>query len=545
MLLFQFPNVHLWRIGLILFLSALPSTLGRSDPSPVALRITQDSPLTPFLTPEVTPIARESAPESTSSNRETGNKISFRQKNRNAFTVSLTPGATPPRNAWIRTASADKELGSTDEGSSAFFLQNLLSRYQENSGNFAKLPQRERAALHAFYDMNQYELLWTSPQGWTGQAQQLITTLRDASREGLKPSDYNVPSLSPGASLEDMAKAEIGLSAALVSYARDARGARFNTMGISRHLASPVLALPSVEEVLSKLHNSGDGPQILADYNPTAIPLYRQLRQALANVRSTTQKRQEPSCVSSPKDKKKCIPQKVNKASARTRAEGKILANMERLRWLPPHLGTFYVMVNVPTFNASIISQDQQVLASRVVIGKLATRTPLLSSQISSIIVNPTWYVPASIAREITHRRGYRMRQSKHGLLLTQPPGERNALGRLKLIFSSPYGIYMHDTPVRHLFSAPTRAFSHGCIRLDDPIHFAASLLAHSTSSSEEKAYKRLSQLIGTKRESSVAFPHHVPIYVTYITVRMDGPDVVLLGDIYGYDGIMIPRLLS
>jgi murein L,D-transpeptidase YcbB/YkuD len=101
----------------------------------------------------------------------------------------------------------------------------------------------------------------------------------------------------------------------------------------------------------------------------------------------------------------------------------------------------------------------------------------------------------------------------------------------------------MHDTPGRHLFSAPARAFSHGCIRLDDPVHFASSILAYSTSVSEEMSYKKLSRLIGTRRESSVALPNHVSIYVTYITVRIDGPDVVLLGDVYGYDTIMMSRL--
>ncbi len=553
MLFFQHTIAHLRATSLTFVLSIIPLSVGYSAPhTALALRTTHDSTLTPSIEPQASqpPMALKPSLDSTHELR----KGFSREKRRHPLAISLTPGVTPPKGPEDNSASSHSTVRDLQEASPEFFLQGVLYDYTENNGeDLPKLPQKERLALYAFYDIGGYKLLWATKNGWSPKAQELIAILKDASKEGLRAGDYKVPLLNPGTSSEDIARADVVFSTALIRYARDAQGARFQNMGISPQRASPDRTLPSVYEVLSSLQNSANAEQTLINYNPTTLPLYRELKQALAKVRSASlRKIEEPLCTPPSKDKKKCRIKSPKHSSESRRAEGKILANMERLRWLPPDLGPFYVMVNIPTFNATIMDNHSPVRTSRVIVGKQRTQTPLVSSRISSVVVNPTWFVPASIAREImpnvgrhSQIRGYRVRWSKQGLLISQPPGERNALGRLKLIFETPYGIYMHDTPSRHLFASGTRAFSHGCIRLDDPVQFAASLLAYSTSINRETSYGKLSKLIATKRESSIFFPKQIPIYVTYITIKVDGGDVVLLQDIYGYDNIMIPRLLS
>ena len=159
-----------------------------------------------------------------------------------------------------------------------------------------------------------------------------------------------------------------------------------------------------------------------------------------------------------------------------------IRANMERWRWMPRNLGARHVIVNVPAFTAALWSRtagsSPATAPSSARGGRRRRSSP---RRITAVTINPWWNVPQSIIRE--NGRPVRRRLSGHphregGISVRQPPGPRNALGRLKIEMPNEHAIYLHDTPAQALFGRPVRAFSHGCIRTQNVRDFAALLLA-------------------------------------------------------------------
>ena len=168
-----------------------------------------------------------------------------------------------------------------------------------------------------------------------------------------------------------------------------------------------------------------------------------------------------------------------------------IIANMERWRWLPHDLGKTYVMVNIPDFTLRVVSNDSMVWTTRIVTGKPGRMaTPLLSETMKYITVNPTWNVPPSIINNeylpalqqdptVLERMGLKLEQNRDGTVhIYQPPGERNALGRIRFNFPNKFLVYQHDTPDKNLFAHETRAYSHGCMRVQNPDKYAEVLLS-------------------------------------------------------------------
>jgi murein L,D-transpeptidase YcbB/YkuD len=158
------------------------------------------------------------------------------------------------------------------------------------------------------------------------------------------------------------------------------------------------------------------------------------------------------------------------------------------------------------------------------------------------LIVNPSWNVPQSIIRKemlprlgqdpsYLQRLGYQVRRI-HGLLFVrQLPGERNALGRIKFMFPNDYSVYLHDTPSRALFGAAQRAFSHGCVRVDQPFSFAEAVLGRDNGWSAE----RVKRMIGGG-ERYVYLPKPLPVHIEYFTAFVDESGrLQLRDDIYGY----------
>ena len=150
--------------------------------------------------------------------------------------------------------------------------------------------------------------------------------------------------------------------------------------------------------------------------------------------------------------------------------------NLERWRWMPQSLGQDYVLANVARFEVGLWRRGEEVKAWPTVVGKASTPTPTFASEIVSVTFNPWWEVPPSIVREggISGRRGYV--QTKSGRF-RQPPGPRNALGKVKVEMPNAHAVFLHDTPSRGLFTAAYRAYSHGCVRVGDAVGFAAALL--------------------------------------------------------------------
>ena len=208
-----------------------------------------------------------------------------------------------------------------------------------------------------------------------------------------------------------------------------------------------------------------------------------------------------------------------------------ILANMERWRWLPREVGTAYVMVNIPDYTLTVVNDGKPVWSTRIVVGQPGKHaTPLLAETMKYITFNPTWNVPPSIirneylpalARDPTAlaRIGLRIgRNSDGSIRIYQPPSDRNALGRVRFNFSNQFLVYQHDTPDKYLFSKPVRAYSHGCMRVENPDKYAETLL--SISQPEERyTVQRLHSLYG-RGERNINLKTPIPVYLTYQTVH-------------------------
>ena len=234
-----------------------------------------------------------------------------------------------------------------------------------------------------------------------------------------------------------------------------------------------------------------------------------------------------------------------------------VLVNMERLRWLPrqlgvPSLGNAYVILNIPDFTLKVMQNDAQVWTTRVVTGKPGKHaTPMLTETMKYITVNPTWNVPPSIIYNeylpalqqdptVLQRMGLRLERNRDGSIhISQPPGEGNALGRIRFNFPNKFLVYQHDTPDKHLFSRDERAFSHGCMRVQNPDQYAATLL-NITMPNERYTPERIRGMYG-RSEIDLKFPTPIPVNITYQTAFVDDAGKLQFRkDIYGRDAVMI-----
>ncbi|MCS3729305.1 murein L,D-transpeptidase YcbB/YkuD [Bradyrhizobium betae] len=234
-----------------------------------------------------------------------------------------------------------------------------------------------------------------------------------------------------------------------------------------------------------------------------------------------------------------------------------VLVNMERWRWLPrdlgvPSLGDAYVILNIPDYTLKVMQRGQQVWTTRVVTGKPGTHaTPLLTETMKYITVNPTWNVPPSIVYNeylpalqqdptVLQRMGLKLEQNRDGSVhISQPPGEANALGRIRFNFPNKFLVYQHDTPDKNLFARDDRAFSHGCMRVQNPDQYA-SVLLNIALPNEKYTPERVRSMYG-KSEIDLKFPTPIPVNITYQTAFVDdGGKLQFRKDVYGRDATMI-----
>ncbi|WP_375172821.1 murein L,D-transpeptidase [Pseudooceanicola sp.] len=239
-----------------------------------------------------------------------------------------------------------------------------------------------------------------------------------------------------------------------------------------------------------------------------------------------------------------------------------VIVAMERERWINRDLGDRHVVVNLTDFRARIMDQGKVYFETRAVVGKnlVTHRTPEFSDVMEHMIINPTWNVPRSIAvseylpalKRNPHANGHLRIIDARGRVvnraeadfsgytatnfpfdLKQPPSSRNALGLVKFMFPNSNNIYLHDTPAKSLFARDVRAFSHGCIRLNDPFDFAYALLAWQTDDPEGLFKKHLN----TGRETQVDLANPLPVHLIYRTaVGQPKGHMSYRRDVYGRD---------
>ncbi len=247
-----------------------------------------------------------------------------------------------------------------------------------------------------------------------------------------------------------------------------------------------------------------------------------------------------------------------------------IRVNLERQRsWKRP-AGGDYLLVNVPAFTAYVYQKDRLSWATKVIVGDIEDETPEFESKLTTVVFNPTWSVPYSIASEellpeirrdpaFLARGNYRVvdrdggsvdpdsvdwsviRRSTFPYTLVQQAGPGNELGQVKFLFPNRYSVCMHDTPGKALFERERRAFSHGCIRVDEPLRLAEVLLGRDGWTRAD-----IDARLRSGHTSTVALEQPWPISLLYWTVDVaaDGT-LVFYDDLYGRDAAVLNTLIE
>lgn len=221
----------------------------------------------------------------------------------------------------------------------------------------------------------------------------------------------------------------------------------------------------------------------------------------------------------------------------------KIQLNMERMRWLTRNLGQRHVLVNQAAYMAEMMDNGRKIHQMRVIVGKPKHPTPLFSDEMETVVFNPYWNVPRSIIGaemmprlyndpgyldrkgfEVIDRRGKKISSynvnwwSYSGKTLPynvrQPPSRGNALGEIKFLFPNKHAVYMHDTPKRNLFASSQRAYSHGCVRIQDPRKFAQIVLGWSAN--------KVNGAVEAGENRPVQLTRKIPVHMTYFTMWPD-----------------------
>ncbi len=483
------------------------------------------------------------------------------------------------------------------------------------SAKASKYFQRksERVAVENFYSGRSFAPLWTQGGQLTDRAKGVIDRLKAADKDGLEVADYPVPDFSAAKTPDELADAELKLTASMLDYARQAQSGRVHWSRVSADIAYPEHPVDPAE-VLVNISTARDVSAALQSYNPPQ-PLYRALRAKLAELRGDTENpppkidegatlkftpasgKKHKTAEVAPEDPRvptlrvrlgiantsddhydQTVADAVRKfqnnagldgtgvlnnqtvkalnSPKRDRQIETVLLNMERWRWLPrnlgePKLNNAYVILNIPDYTLKVMQGGKQVWTTKVVTGKPGIHaTPLLSETMKFITVNPTWNVPPSIIQNeylpalaqdptVLERMGLRLETARDGTVhISQPPGDGNALGRLRFNFPNKFLVYQHDTPDKYLFAKDERAYSHGCMRVQYPDQYAEVLLG-ITDPQDHYTVARIHSMYGAAEEN-INFPTPIPVHITYQTAFVDDSGKLeIRKDIYGRDGIL------
>ncbi len=391
--------------------------------------------------------------------------------------------------------------------------------------------KKERAAAEAFYQSRNYAPLWVDKGLENARATSAIARLKNADADGLEASDYKTPNFA-GLTGDALAEADLKLTQAVLTYARHVQAGRFAYTRVSRNIELPQAA-PEPADVLSMMTAATDAGKALDTFSPQNEG-YQKLKAMLAELRGSSG---------------------AKKGDASRQIET-IIANMERWRWYPRDLGSAHVIVNQPDFTLKVMHDGAQVWTTRIVIGKPSMPTPLLSETMKFITVNPTWHVPPSIVHNeylpalaqdptVLSRMGLRVSYSGGGVSIWQPPGANNALGRIRFNFPNRFLVYQHDTPDKYYFAHEVRAYSHGCMRVQDPAKYAEVLL-NIARPQEHWTAERITRMFGHGEQDIQLQPTPIWVHLTYQTAFVDNHGKLQMRrDIYNLDGRTLAAIRS
>jgi murein L,D-transpeptidase YcbB/YkuD len=415
--------------------------------------------------------------------------------------------------------------------------------------------EHDRAGVLAFYQARNFAPLWIASGKPGPRAEQARAFLQGVGADGLNPADYPTPSFSD-TDPQKLAANELTLTNSVITFTRHASVGRVAYTRVSAAIYFDQKA-PAAPDVLGKIAESKDARAALDSFNPQS-PQYKALKAELAAIhggKSTTIVDSETVKGPAKDGKVKKHHEAKTDAAPKSPNTDTIVANMERWRWMPHDLGPTYVMVNIPDYTLKVVQDGKTVWSTKIVVGKPGSHaTPLLTETMKYITVNPTWNVPPSIIRNeylpalardpgALARIGLQVgRNSDGSIRIFQPPGERNALGRIRFNFPNKFLVYQHDTPDKHLFNQTTRAYSHGCMRVQYPDQYAEVLLG-VTQPDEHYTAAKIRSMYG-HGERTLTFKHPIPVYITYQTAFADGSGKFQTrSDVYGLDRDVLREL--
>jgi murein L,D-transpeptidase YcbB/YkuD len=433
---------------------------------------------------------------------------------------AATAGTAPnPTTATEQTAAPDP-MASLDPADRmiAEKIRDLLAAKSDRI--FAS--KKERTAVEAFYQNRNFAPLWLDKGMENERSRSAIARLKNADSDGLEVRDYRTPNFtipsSAGPGADALAEAELKLTQTVLTYARHVQAGRFPHNRVSRNIEL-AQAPPEPAEVLNRIADAADAGKALDAFSPQHEP-YRKLKAMLAEMRG------KPGAA-----------QQIDT----------IIANMERWRWYPRDLGKAHVLVNQPDFTLKVMHNGAQVWTTRIVIGKPSMQTPLLSETMKAVTINPTWNVPPSIVHNeylpalaqdptVLARMGLRVSYSGGGVHISQPPGEGNALGRIRFNFPNRFLVYQHDTPDKHMFGHDVRAYSHGCMRVQDPAKYAEVLFSIARPD-EPWTAEKVKSMFGTAEQDIQLQPAQIWVHLTYQSAFVDDAGKLQIRrDVYGLD---------
>ena len=372
--------------------------------------------------------------------------------------------------------------------------------------------------LRRFYADHGFEPIWTTRQA---QADSLVNAVLRAGDHGLAPELFHANLLRQTATLPPLDR-ELLVSDAFLSYADAlARGA----MPVERRTDDEVLTPEPIDvsAALDAAIGSPDPAAVIEALAPTT-PTYQALRQVLQRYRSGT-------------------PAGDKGTTNRLR---EIEVNLERQRWLPRQLPAERVWVNAADAQLVFYRADRPVFSTRVIVGQDDRRnqTPEFRVTMDEILFNPPWNIPEDIATEeiLPKTSSDPNYLAKHNMVmlpdggLQQLPGPNAGLGQLKFEMENRFGVYLHDTPSKNLFSRDNRRISHGCIRVQNPRELAALLM--------QQPIDTINQAIATGGTTRRNLPAPVPVFVVYQTAYVDSDGTLQFRpDVYNRDAEIWPHL--
>jgi murein L,D-transpeptidase YcbB/YkuD len=501
-----------------------------------------------------------------------------------AVAAPATPAAAPPAAAEAPVLTLDQRVAEK--------IHEMLG------GRIERILGKNKAAVEAFYTARNFAPIWVDNGAESARAKATTTYLAGVGADGLDPGDYPVLSFA-NADAGVLAEAEMKFTATVLTYARHAQIGRVHYSRVSSDIYYDLVP-PEPGAVLGKLADAADVAAALDSFNPPHAG-YKALKEKLAEVRSRTG---EPghARISSGKTLKPGMedprvptlrerlgvagdgavydktlsdavkafqrqhdlgatgfltPSTIDALNGprRDRDADVIIANMERWRWLPRDLGRAYVMVNVPDYSLRLMDHGAMVWTTRIVAGQPGEKaTPLLSETMKYITINPTWNVPPSIINNeylpalaqdptVLDRMGLKLEHNRDGSVhIYQPPGDGNALGRIRFNFPNKFLVYQHDTPDKHLFGKERRAFSHGCMRVQYPDKYAELLLGISNPK-DGYTVEKIHRMYGTG-ERDIHLNTPIPVHITYQTAFVDDAGhLAIREDVYGRDARLLAAL--